>query len=113
MHEYGITNEVVHQVLHACEDRGIKKAKKIIVEIGELTTYKKDSVLFYFESFKKNNPLLSKAKLEIKMIKGRIKCNNCKKENLVKPQPITLCPSCQSLDIEFLQGNNINIIDIR
>ena len=113
MHEYGITNEVVHRILHECEDKDIKQPKKILVELGELTSYKKESVLFYFENFKKENEILRNATLEIKMIKGRIKCNNCKKESVVEPSPIYLCPSCESVDVEVLQGNSIDILDIR
>jgi hydrogenase nickel incorporation protein HypA/HybF len=109
MHEYNITNDVVHQVLHACEDSKISKPKKISVEIGELTTYKKDSVLFYFESFKKDNDILKDANLEIKIIKGRVRCNFCKKESTVEPLPIILCPKCSSLDIDIIEGNEIRI----
>lgn len=112
MHEYGITNEVVHQILHACENNKIDYPKIISVELGELTTYQKESVLFYFESFKKNNDKLKEAILKIKMIKGKIKCNACKKESIVKPMPLILCPKCSSLDTEVLDGNKIIIKEI-
>ena len=66
MHEHSITNEVVHQIIHILEDEKVNKpVKKIHVELGLLTGYKKEPVLFYFESFKKNHELLKNSELFI------------------------------------------------
>ena len=111
MHEHKITNEVVHQIVHACEDRNIKP-KRIVVELGNLTTYKKDPVLFYFESAKKELDILSDAELEIIEVPGKILCNECEKEHVVESSPLILCPSCESVDIVVLEGNKIVIKEI-
>ncbi|PLW79307.1 hypothetical protein C0585_08510 [Candidatus Woesearchaeota archaeon] len=112
MHEHGITNEVVHQIIHACEDEGIEKPKKIIVELGELTSYKADPVLFYFESFKKTYPLLENSELEIKEIKGKVKCKDCGNENGVEHSPLIICPDCDSANLKVLEGDKIIINSI-
>ena len=113
MHEHGITNEVIHQILHYCEDNDIRNPKRINVELGMLTTYKKDPVLFYFEGAKEKYPILKNAVLNIKEIKGKICCNNCKKENYVESSPLILCPICDSADIKIIQGKDIIIISIK
>ena len=109
MHEHGITNEVVHQIVHACEDKGITCPKKIIVELGLLTTYKKDPVLFYFEAHKKNISLLKDATLEIIEVQGKIKCKDCGEINIVDPSPLLLCPICDSANVEIIDGDKIII----
>jgi len=113
MHEHNITNEVVHQILHECEDRGITKPKQIVVELGTLTGYKKESVLFYFDSIKKEEPLLKNAKLHIVEIPGKIFCKICKKEYMIEPLPIQLCPNCNTTNVKVLQGKDIAITEMK
>ena len=112
MHEHGITNEVVHQIIHACEDENIKNPKKIVVELGLLTGYKAGPVLFYFDSFKKTYPLLENTELEIVEIEGKIKCNDCDNKNIVEPSPLILCPDCDSANVNVLEGDKIIIKSI-
>lgn len=112
MHEHHITNEVVHQILHACEDEGIISPKKIVVSLGLLSGYKKEPVLYYFEGHKNSIKTLKDATLEIIEIEGKIYCNNCKKENQVDYQPIILCPNCNSSNVKVLEGKEIAIIEI-
>lgn len=112
MHEHHITNEVVHKILHACEDEGIINPKKIVVSLGLLSGYKKEPVLYYFECHKSTIEMLKNATLEIIEVQGKIYCNNCKKENLVEYHPLILCPTCNSLNVEILSGKEISIDNI-
>ncbi|MBR9690722.1 hydrogenase maturation nickel metallochaperone HypA [Candidatus Woesearchaeota archaeon] len=111
MHEHSITNEVVHQIVHACEDKDITP-KKIKVKLGVLTTYKKDSVLLYFEGHKKEIDILKDCELDIEEVPGKIVCNECKKESKVEPSPLILCPFCDSADIKVIQGDKVVIAEI-
>ncbi len=112
MHEHSITNEVVHRILHACEDSGVSP-KKITVELGLLSGYKKDPVLFYFESIKKDHDVLSQAELDIVEVKGRILCNQCGLDSDVEPSPLIICPACESADVKILEGDKIVIREIK
>lgn len=112
MHEHHITNEVVHRILHACEDEGIDNPKKIVLSLGLLTGYKQDSVLFYFEGHKHDISLLKNASLEIIEVDGKIHCNDCKKNYDIEPLPMLLCPKCSSSTVKVLQGNEIKILKI-
>ncbi|MBN2053022.1 hydrogenase maturation nickel metallochaperone HypA [Candidatus Woesearchaeota archaeon] len=113
MHEHGITDEVVHQILHACEDENITNPKKIVVELGMLTTYKKEPIMMYFEAHKKEIGLLKNAKLEIIEIPGKILCNDCKKKSKIEPSPLIICPKCQSTNVKILQGDKVIIKEIK
>jgi hydrogenase nickel incorporation protein HypA/HybF len=113
MHEHNITNAVVHTIIHECEDHNLKNPKKITVELGLLTSYKKDSLLFYFEGIKKDIATLKDAELNIIEIPGKIKCKKCKKESIVEPSPLILCPLCQSANVKVLQGKDVVIKDIK
>ena len=112
MHEHSITNQVVHQILHACEDAGMGNAKKISVELGLLTGYKADSVLFYFDSIKKDWNIIKDAELNIIEIPGKILCRSCKKELIVESSPLILCPNCESTNVKVLQGKDVVIKSI-
>lgn len=119
MHEHGITNAVVHQILHACEDNHIKNPKRITIQLGALTSYKKESLKFYFEKAKQDFPILKNAVLDIFDIPGRVSCNSCGKESdasldesgnlTISSVPLILCPNCKSADIKIIQGNDVII----
>ncbi len=112
MHEHTITNAVVHQILHACEDSGMSNPKKIVVELGELTSYKKESVLFYFDSIRKNHSILDKAQLDIIEVSGKIFCNACGKGSLVSASPLIICPKCESADVQIISGKDVVVKEI-
>lgn len=113
MHEHAITNAVVHQIIHACEDSKMSNPKRIVVELGELTTYKKESVLFYFESIKQKIPLLNDADLVILEISGKIFCSSCGKGSDVRvASPLMLCPKCGSADVQIIAGKDVVVKEI-
>lgn len=112
MHELAITKRITDMVLRECEQKKISP-KKIEIELGKLTTYKMDSVAFYYDIIKKETELLKNTKLHIKEIDGKIICNVCKKESIVKDQAIILCPFCESFDITIEDGNDIVLKGIK
>ena len=70
MHELAITKEIVELILEECKRRKIKSVKNIKIEIGNMTTYKKNPILHYFEIIKKENQVTKNANLKVKEIKG-------------------------------------------
>ncbi|MBR9676024.1 hydrogenase maturation nickel metallochaperone HypA [Candidatus Woesearchaeota archaeon] len=112
MHEHSITNEVVHQIVHACEDNKIASPKRIVVRVGELTSYKKDPILFYFEAVKKSVDVLRDASLIVEMVEGKIKCGECSEKSVVEASPLILCPKCESADVKVLEGDQVKIVSI-
>ncbi|MBN2367982.1 hydrogenase maturation nickel metallochaperone HypA, partial [Candidatus Woesearchaeota archaeon] len=84
MHELSVTKNLIGLVVEECSSNGIKQPSKIIVELGELTNYKKDPIIFYFDIMKKETPCLVNAELEVIETKGKIRCRDCYKESHIK-----------------------------
>lgn len=109
MHELAITNSLINLVLEECRDKKITKPRKIITELGELSPYSKDCVLFYYDLLKKDRSLISRTKLEIESVAGRIHCNCCGKESTIDNKYLIFCPDCDSFDIKLIQGNEFTL----
>ncbi|MBT4823884.1 hydrogenase maturation nickel metallochaperone HypA [Candidatus Woesearchaeota archaeon] len=112
MHEYGVTQSLVSQILVESEKNNVKP-KIITVELGNLTTYKAESIKFYFDMLKKEHDLLKSAKLELNEVKGKLLCNQCKKEHEVQESHLIFCPKCEGHDIEIVAGKDFIIKNIQ
>jgi len=55
MHELSITQNLIDLVAGECKKKNIIGPKKIIAELGSLTGYSKESILFYYDLFAKRN----------------------------------------------------------
>ena len=113
MHEHGITKNIVMMIVKECQKNNIKNLKKVILEIGKLTTYKKDSIIMYFDIFKDDFPVLEETKLEIVEVPGRVKCHKCKKESNIKEVYLICCEHCKSHDVEIIYGNDVIVKEIQ
>ena len=49
MHEFAITRTLVELIKKECLDKKIDVLSSVVVELGELTNYKKESLLFYYD----------------------------------------------------------------
>jgi hydrogenase nickel insertion protein HypA len=112
MHELGITENIITQIYDECKARKIKLLKKAYVELGNLTTYKKSSMVFYFNELKKNYKGLEKAKLVIRTVPGKVKCFKCKKESKIKDACLICCKHCTSHEVKIIDGQNVVVKQI-
>jgi hydrogenase nickel incorporation protein HypA/HybF len=113
MHELNVTKKTMDLIKSECKENNIKNPKKIFLELGELTTYKKEPLVYYYNILKKESDLLKNTDLIIKEIPGKIKCKDCKKESLIKELYIIICPNCRSGNVNIIQGQNIKINKIQ
>jgi len=113
MHELAVTKQLIDLVIKECRKNNLEKPKQIITELGELTTYKKDPIIFYYSILKKEMPILSSAELVVHEVKGIIKCKKCSKESSIDSLYMILCPSCDSNDVEIMQGKDFKLIQIK
>ncbi|MFH0874647.1 MAG: hydrogenase maturation nickel metallochaperone HypA [archaeon] len=109
MHELSITKALVTKIIRECKEKKIKKPKKIMLELGMLTNYKKEPIVFYYGIMKKEETLLKETELQFKEIKGKIRCNECKKINLVNEPILVYCKECKSGNVKIIQGRNFII----
>jgi hydrogenase nickel incorporation protein HypA/HybF len=112
MHELAITKNIVDMVLNECRKRKVKNVEKVVIELGDLTSFKKEPIKFYFDILKKKNPLIKSSYLNFIEKKGKIKCKDCSRISLITDQTIILCPVCGSGNIRITQGKDIKIKEI-
>ena len=102
MHELDITKSLVKAI-----EKYSKEPKEVIVELGVLSTYSKEPILFYFENFKKGD-----TKLVINEIPGKLHCKDCQKHSEVDNALMMMCPECESINIDVIDGKDVKIKEI-
>lgn len=112
MHELAATKSLMGIAEMECLKNNIKNPKKIHVELGAFTTYKKNQIEYYFEILKKQNTLLFSANLLVEEIPIKIRCAECKKESIIEGGNVFFCPLCNSASIEIIQGKDLYIKSI-
>ena len=69
MHELGITGEIIRIAEEACRKNKAKPVK-VFVDIGNLTTYKEEPIIYYFEILKKESELLKDSTIVVNSVPG-------------------------------------------
>ena len=104
MHELGITQNIV---AIASEHAKGTRVMRVTLEIGKLSAIVPEAIAFCFDVCCQGT-VLEGAKLEIIEIPGLGKCRQCDTEVPLE-QPFGICPSCDSMELEILQGEELNI----
>ena len=112
MHELSVTSNLIQMVLAECKKRRITQPKKIFVDLGAFTSYSKDSVLFYYDILKQEQPLIRITTLVVNELPGRIRCNTCKKESTIMDASMMCCPHCSGIDIAIEGGKEFILKEI-
>jgi len=103
MHELGIARNIVSIASDAAKGR---RVTRVTVEIGGLSGVMADAVAFCFDVVAEGTPLQG-AKLDIREIEGRARCNACGAE-FATPELFTAC-ACGSSDTTRLSGEELSI----
>ena len=69
MHELGITGEIVRIAEEACRKNQVTPVR-VFVDIGDMTTYKEEQVIYYYEMLKKNSKILKNSAIEVSVVPG-------------------------------------------
>lgn len=112
MHELAITQQLLILVNKACEQEGISRVSRIEVELGALTTYKKEPVQYYFGMLTKNAKRFAATTLDIREIPGMIRCLSCNKQAILENPLVVCCPHCQSFKVDLVKGKDFYIKNI-
>ncbi len=121
MHEFSAACAIVDAALQAAESYNVKRITAVNVEVGEFTFLIPEQLQFNFEIASKKT-LAENAALNINLVRGRIKCDDCgyegeaqDEENLPPAVAVfaTLkCPSCQSSATTITGGKDFVISNI-
>jgi hydrogenase nickel incorporation protein HypA/HybF len=129
MHEWALADAVVSTAISVAKKENLKEITKIVVKVGELQQINVDTFEFLVKEVIGNDPLISKAELDIRTEKGLLKCNVCANEWAFQdvagklgeeyseaihfvPEMAHIyarCPKCGSPDFEISQGRGVYI----
>lgn len=107
MHELGITQNIIEIVAEQAQGLAVQR---VVLEIGQLSAILPDSIQFCFDVCRQGT-LLETATLEIIEIPGVGKCRHCGTEVFLD-QPFGVCPHCNSIELEIVQGEELKIKEI-
>ncbi len=113
MHELKITETIIKKVLEECKRENIESPSEITLELGKLTSFKKDSIEFYYDMFSKDVHELKNTKLIVKEVQGKLHCKSCKGASFVDEPFFMLCSHCNSGDFDIVDGKDIKIKEIK
>jgi hydrogenase nickel incorporation protein HypA/HybF len=120
MHEFSISSEIVRTVLDTAEQNAGKKVLSVQLEIGELALLNVEQVTFWIHELFKGS-VAEGAKVKVKTIKARIKCEACGYKGGIKSDhqdsfqhfiPYT-CPKCGSFQIKIEKGKECTLRKIQ
>jgi|DewCreStandDraft_4_1066084.scaffolds.fasta_scaffold03592_11 hydrogenase nickel incorporation protein HypA/HybF len=107
MHEVSIAEEIKQIVINKLNENNGKMVKKVNLLIGEMTSIVPEALRFAFEIVAKDTPL-ENAVVNIKISKTIAQCNECKKRFRIRELNL-ICPKCNSMNIEVIQGREMII----
>ena len=103
MHELAITRNIVAIVSEAAGDR---RVRRVTLEVGELSGVMPDAIAFCFDVVAQGT-VLDGARLDIRLIAGRARCNDCDNEFQTETL-FARCP-CGSGRIVRLAGEELTV----
>ncbi|MHA2615503.1 MAG: hydrogenase maturation nickel metallochaperone HypA/HybF [bacterium JZ-2024 1] len=111
MHELTIVREMVEKLVESAKAKGVTEIRKVKIQMSPFSGFDADDVEFSFEIVKKENPLTQNALLELEILPGKVKCQNCGHEFEVDELP-SICPECDSIDLNPLFPTGIFVHSI-
>ena len=106
MHELGIVAQLVEV---ASERAAGAHIKRLVLQIGKLSTVLPDAVRFCFDVVAEGTPC-GGAVLDIVEVPGRARCRECA-AIVVLERPVGRC-ACGAFDLDWLSGTEIRIVEM-
>ena len=110
MHELSIAHNIVEITEEQAKQADIQKVQEIVIEIGSLSGVVIESLQTAMDSAIKNT-ILQHAHVVITEVPAKARCNRC---GNVFPVSFhyDLCPECNSIEHEIIQGEELKVISI-
>ena len=109
MHEVGIAEELVRQVLAtAC---GMARVTEVTVDLGVLQWVDPDALRQAFDAASQGT-LAEGARLDLREVRPRAVCGACGAEYVPEELGIYVCPACGAAEPEFVEGNDIILVSL-
>jgi hydrogenase nickel incorporation protein HypA/HybF len=102
MHELAVTENILDIAVRNAEKAQATRVTDIHLVIGALSSIVDDSVQFYWDMLSENT-ICAGSELHFHRQPARIECQDCHTKYELKEE-LSTCPSCGSLRIRFIQG---------
>ncbi|WEU39910.1 MAG: hydrogenase maturation nickel metallochaperone HypA [Candidatus Odinarchaeum yellowstonii] len=122
MHEFSTAQAIIDTVMEAVKKLSFEKIIEINLEIGEFTLLNYSQLRFALKTLSKNT-VAEGAKINIKKLRGKIKCAECGYEGTITKKTSTdhylltqilfQCPVCGSTKTDITGGREMNIKNIK
>ncbi len=105
-------NNILQIILEYAEKNKAKKINSVNLKIGALSDVIPEWAQMYFDMLTKDT-IAQQAKLVIEIVKVKIQCRSCQHSFTVsKPEEGFMCHSCESSDIEIVEGRELQVTSI-
>jgi len=110
MHEMGITQQILNQVIEVAKKENAMRINEVRISVGELTEVVEDALRFAFEVLRQDT-IAAEAELKITFLSPKAVCGEC---GLEYEHDIfnRMCPQCGSLISKSIQGHELRIDSI-
>ncbi len=108
MHEGAIVHSLFEIAKEIKEKENLIEIKEVKIIVGKFHQIVDEVMLMHFDLMKTDYKGFENAKLSIKELDVKIKCNNCGEETILN-EPIFFCEKCESFDTELISGKELHI----
>lgn len=107
MHELAVTESILEIAMQEAAAHAASKVTDIYLSLGQLSSIVDESVQFYWDVISQGT-LAEGAQLHFTHIPARLRCKDCGTE-FDLTEELTPCPSCQSIALEIIQGEEFQV----
>lgn len=111
MHELGVVFHIADSVVKIAEENQASHIRRVVLEIGEVSTIIPGYLLDVWSWNCKRVPMLEGCELTVEEIPAVTYCTACGKTYPTVPQG-KICPYCGSEETYLQQGNEVEIKEI-
>lgn len=112
MHELPITQNILKIAVQYAEKSQARYITDIFLVIGQLSTVIDESVQFYWPIVSEGT-IAEGAELHFKRIPARLQCTQCECVYMIDDGQLTVCPECESSQIEIIAGKEFQLESIQ
>ncbi|NLM74911.1 MAG: hydrogenase maturation nickel metallochaperone HypA [Clostridiaceae bacterium] len=112
MHELGIVFHIIKVVNRVAEENSLTKISQVSLELGEVSGVIHKELADCWKWAVKKTDIMNDAELIIETIQALTLCESCRKTYETVPHG-RICPYCSSGQTYLIQGNEINLKEIK
>lgn len=111
MHELGIAQSALEQVLAAAATAGATRVLRVTLRVGEFSGVDPEALRFGFEVVR-TDTAAAEAELEIDRVAAVAHCNDCDADFAPETAPPFACPRCGRWSGTLVHGRELELVRI-